>query len=93
MIVPTKVKGGDSSGGGSSATGADVGAAGAAGGLGGRRDTEKSGRSLVAESFEMGMAHKGLPVVGSSTDADAPTAGAARFMSTPSVPTAARATT
>ena len=93
MMVPTKVKGGNSGGGGSSATGADVGAAGAAGGVGGRRDTEKSGRSLVAESFEMGMAHRGLPVAGSSTGADAPTSGAARFMSTASVPTAARAAT
>ncbi len=63
MIVPTKVKGGVSGARGSTAAvGGDAGAA-ATVGVRGRRDAEKSGRSRVAESFEMGMAHKGFPVV------------------------------
>lgn len=63
MIVPTKVKGGLSGAGGCTATvGVGAGAA-ATVGVRGRRDAEKSGRSRVAESFEMGMAHKGFPVV------------------------------
>ena len=67
MIVPTKVKGGVSGAGGCTATvGVGAGAA-ATVGVRGRRDAEKSGRSRVAESFEMGMAHKGFPVVESSS--------------------------
>jgi hypothetical protein len=77
MIVPTKVKGGVSGGGGGAATvRVGSGAAGAAG-VGGRRDTEKSGRSLVADSFEIGMAHKGLPAVEVCDAGGVPRSGAA----------------
>jgi hypothetical protein len=65
MIVPTRVKAGGAGAGGCAATvGVGSGAA-AIVGVRGRRDAEKSGRSRVAESFEMGTAHKGFPVVGS----------------------------
>ncbi len=66
IIVPTRVNGGVSGAGGCAAmVGVGAGAA-ATVGVRGRRDAEKSGRSRVAESFEMGMAHKGFPVVQSS---------------------------
>ena len=66
IIVPSKMKGGVSGAGGCAAmVGVGAGAA-ATVGVRGRRDAEKSGRSRVAESFEIGMAHKGFPVVESS---------------------------
>src|ERR1700722_20250297 len=93
-MVPTRVKGGVSGAGACAAT-VDVGA-GAAGdaGVGGRRDTENSGRSRVAESFEAGMAHKGLPAGEGSAIGDPPSGGTASLASgtTVSVPIAARET-
>lgn len=66
IIVPIRVKGGSSNTTGlATATGGDTGAA-ATVGVRGRRDAENSGRSRVAESLEMGIAHNGFPVVETS---------------------------
>ena len=69
MIVPTRVKGGASCVLTTAVGGGGAGAAATAGG-GGRRDEENNGRSRVAESFEIGMAHKGLPAAGGSAAGD-----------------------
>ena len=66
IIVPTRVNGGDSGVTGLTTAGGDGVGAAATVGVGGRRDEENNGRSRVAESFETGMAHKGLPVAGAS---------------------------
>src|SRR5271165_643410 len=78
IIVPTRVNGGVSG-----ATGWTTGVGGCAGapatvGGGGRRDEENNGRSRVAESFEIGMAHKGLPAAGGSAAGAPASAGNSR---------------
>ena len=70
IIVPTRVNGGDSGVTGLTTAGGDGVGAAATVGVGGRRDEENNGRSRVAESFETGMAHKGLPVAGASAAGD-----------------------
>src|SRR5271165_3002014 len=77
MIVPTRVKGGVS---GVLTTAVGGGGAGAAAtvGVGARRDEENNGRSRVAESFEIGMAHKGLPAAGGSAAGAPASAGNSR---------------
>jgi hypothetical protein len=94
MIVPTRVKGGNSNATGlATATGGDTGAAATAGG-GGRLDAENSGRSRVAESLEMGIAHNGFPVAETSGGGDPVSAAASLLTSgfVPSVSIAATAT-
>jgi hypothetical protein len=63
-------------------------------GVRGRREAEKSGRSRVAESSEMGMAHKGFPDVESSGGGCPASVDASPFTSGPafSVSIAARET-
>jgi hypothetical protein len=75
IIVPTSVNGGGDSGAtGLTTAGGGAGAAATVAG-GGRRDEENNGRSRVAESFETGMAHKGLPVAGASAAGGPASAG------------------
>jgi hypothetical protein len=75
IIVPTRVKGGSSNATGLAAAGGGAGAAATAGDRG-RRDAENNGRSRVAESFEMGMTHKGFPIVEGWEGGDPASAGA-----------------
>ena len=84
MIVPTRVKGGVSGARSGATTVWVSGPAGAAGILE-RRDAEKSGRSRVQDSFEMGMAHKGFPVTESAACACPVSADAPPFKSDPMV--------
>ena len=65
MTVPTSENGGFSGSAGFSTPGGGGGGGAAAtvGGGGGRRDAENNGRSRVAESIDIGMAHNGLPVI------------------------------